>query len=135
MSRHAICHDRTIHHAMLTQAPAPHCSDESGWVHPQVLNAAKLIKCTQSYAEEQESMSKHALADLAKRMAAMEAAAPPTEKARQQWAAHQEQLIQVSAPMFMSASKASWHGLCIEPLDGTTNDDTSNPSNIHPRNS
>ena len=74
-----------------------------------MLNTAKLIKCTQTYAEENESMSKHALADLAKRVAAMEAAAPLTEKARQQWAASQEQLIQASAVtlVFLTAHACS----------------------------
>ena len=61
----------------------------------QVMNAGRLIKCSQSFSEENSSLSKKAITEIARRVSALEAAAPPSEAARTKWAADQEKLIKV----------------------------------------
>ena len=61
----------------------------------QVMNAGRLIKCSQSFSEETSSLSKKAISEIARRVSALEAAAPPSEAARMKWAADQEKLMNV----------------------------------------
>ena len=71
-------------------------------VPAQVIHAGRLIKCSQSFSEETSSLSKKALTEIARRVSALEAAAPPSEAARTKWAADQEKLITVGARLLCS---------------------------------
>ncbi len=61
----------------------------------QVLNTGRLLKCSQSYAEENESLQKQAVAELTRRMQQVETAVSSADQHQRQWEAAEESSLQV----------------------------------------
>ena len=62
----------------------------------QVLNIGRLLKCSQSYAEENESLQKQAVAELTRRTQQLETAVSSGDQRQQQWETAQDNALQVS---------------------------------------
>ena len=60
-----------------------------------MLNTGRLLKCSQSYAEENESLQKQAVAELTRRMQQVEAAVSSAGQSQRQWETAQENVLQV----------------------------------------
>ena len=63
---------------------------------PQVLNTGRLLKCSQSYAEENEGLQKQAVAELTRRVQQLETAVSTSEQQRLKSEAAQESHLQAS---------------------------------------
>ena len=79
------------------------------------------VACSQSFSEETSSLSKKAITEIARRVSALEAAAPPSEAARMKWAADQEKLIKVGnrcAAAWATAvwTRVTWHCCTIRQI-------------------
>jgi len=61
----------------------------------QVLNTGRLLKCSQSYAEENESLQKQAVAELTRRTQQVETAVSSGDQRQQQWEAAHDSALQV----------------------------------------
>ena len=70
----------------------------------QVLNTGRLLKCSQSYSEENDGLQKQAVAELARRMQQLESAVSSANQHQLQWEAAQDSALQVAS-------------LCLQPAD------------------
>lgn len=61
----------------------------------QVLNTGRLLKCSQAFAEENETLQKQSVAELAQKVQQLENAATSSESHRLHWEAAQEHALQV----------------------------------------
>ncbi len=63
----------------------------------QVLNTGRLLKCSQSYAEENESLQKQAVVELTRRTQQLETAVSSGDQRQQHWETAQDSALQVSS--------------------------------------
>lgn len=62
----------------------------------QVLNTGRLLKCSQSYAEDNEGLQKQAVAELSRRMQNLDSAVSSASQHQLQWEASQDTALQVA---------------------------------------
>lgn len=69
-----------------------------------MLNTGRLLKCSQSYAEENDDLQKQAVAELTRRVQQLESAVSSADRQQSQWEAAQQstlQVLNVHAPVFV----------------------------------
>ena len=83
----------------------------------QVLNTGRLLKCSQSYAEENEGLQKQAVTELARRMQQLESAQSSSHQHQLQWEAAQDTALQVTFTTWnsVSVSQTTLHSLLLLP--------------------
>lgn len=64
----------------------------------QVLNTGRLLKCSQSYAEEHEGLQKQAVAELSRRLQLLDSTVSSASQHQLQWEASQGSALQVAWP-------------------------------------
>ena len=64
-----------------------------------MLNTGRLLKCNQSYTEENEAQQKQAVGELSRRIHQLESAASSADQHQLQWEASQDKAVQVATSL------------------------------------